>query len=231
MSLLSDSPNDRVMAFIDLANIQKSNSIPGFPVDLYSVCRELVGNRRLIAAYVFDARPSDGSQDLHEKLHNRLRMIGFRVIARESYNPEKNEQKEVDVAMACEMVVQAMRDNYDVALVVSGDRDFVPAIQHVQAAGKRVEVAAFRDAFSNEMKKMCDYYHELDSLPLISVNTYLKTETYPEGEDRDGESARTPEAGHNRRRHPRGRRRTAGEEHRRHQVQGPQRHPPRRIPR
>ncbi len=188
MSLLSTSPLDRVMAFIDIANIQKSSRIaPGFTVDLYSVCHELVGNRRLVAAYVFDARADNGTASNRTKLHNRLRMIGFRVIARESYNPEKQEQKEVDVAMACEMVVQAMKDNYDVALVVSGDRDFVPAIQHVQAAGKRVEVAAFDNAFSYEMKKMCDWYHTLDTLPLIRVDTEMHQPDDDDEEEDNGD--------------------------------------------
>lgn len=171
------------MAFIDLANIRKNDMVPGFNIDLYSICHELTGDRRLVAAYVFDASPDNGSMKSHESLYSRLRMIGFRVITRESYDPVKQEQKEVDVAMACEMVVQAMRDNYDVALVVSGDRDFVPAIQHVQSAGKRVEVASFKKAFSFEMKKMCDYYYELDSYPLFSVNTILHPPSEDEAED------------------------------------------------
>ena len=77
------------------------------------------------------------------------------------------------MAMACEMVAHAYKDNYDVAIVVSGDRDFVPAIQHIQSAGKRVEVAAYTDSFSNEMLKMCDVYHKLDSLPLLRIDSDL----------------------------------------------------------
>ncbi len=176
MSLLTNSPSDRVMAFIDYANVRSVQLAPGHYVDLYSLCHELTGDRKLVAAYVFDARPDDSSAKSHDDLYTRLRMIGFRVIARNSFITASQEQKEVDVAMACEMVVQAMRDNYDVALVVSGDRDFVPAIQHVQSAGKRVEVASFKNSFSYEMKKMCDYYYELDSYPLFAVNTILRSE-------------------------------------------------------
>ncbi len=176
MSLLTNSPSDRVMAFIDIANVRTNELAPGHYLDLYSLCHELTGDRKLVAAYVFDARPDDVSAKAHDDLYTRLRMIGFRVIARNSYITASQEQKEVDVAMACEMVVQAMRDNYDVALVVSGDRDFVPAIQHVQSVGKRVEVAAFKNSFSYEMKKMCDYYYELDSYPLFTITTILRTD-------------------------------------------------------
>jgi uncharacterized LabA/DUF88 family protein len=96
--------------------------------------------------------------------------LGFRVIARESYDPIKREQKEVDVAMACEMVVHALRNSYDIAIVVSGDQDFVPAIQHVQAAGKRVEVAAFGISIGKALMKAADRFHDLDKVPLLSMH-------------------------------------------------------------
>jgi uncharacterized LabA/DUF88 family protein len=95
--------------------------------------------------------------------------MGYRVIAREAYDSERDEQKEVDVAMACEMVVHALRNHYDVAVVVSGDRDFVPAIQQIQSAGKKVEVAAFAYSVGNEMRKAGDSFHALEKMPLLSV--------------------------------------------------------------
>ncbi len=175
MTLLSNSEFDRVMVFIDLRNVLKSSSLSAdLKLDLYALCKELTGNRRLEAAYVFDTRAPYGMEDLAHKMHDRLRYLGFRVIARESYDPNRQEQKEVDVAMACEMVAHAFKNNYDVAIVVSGDRDFVPAIQHVQSAGKRVEVAAYSDAFSSEMLKMCDVYHKLDALPLLRMDTLVE---------------------------------------------------------
>lgn len=195
MTLLSDSPYDRVMVFIDLRNVLKSSSLgPNLKLDLYTLSKELTGNRRLEAAYVFDTRAPYGKEDAVHRMHDRLRYLGFRVIARESYDPNKQEQKEVDVAMACEMVAHAYKDNYDVAIVVSGDRDFVPAIQHIQSAGKRVEVAAYSDAFSSEMLKMCDVYHKLDALPLLRMDSVVedtdKTHTErAEGPDEDEKEA------------------------------------------
>ncbi len=172
MPLLTDNEFDRTMVFVDLRNVLKSSDRgPQIRVDLYRLLLDLVGKRRLMAAYVFDSRGKFGLDDSARKLHDKLRFLGFRVIARDSYDSETREQKEVDVAMACEMVVHALRDNYDVAIVVSGDRDFVPAIQHVQSAGKRVEVAAFHDSFSAEMMRVCDTYRVLDALPVLSLET------------------------------------------------------------
>jgi uncharacterized LabA/DUF88 family protein len=161
------------MLFIDLRNILESVNIieksAYFRLDLYSLAVHLVGSRELVAAYVFDTRKPFGEDDNSARFHDRLRYLGFRVIARESFDPIRKEQKEVDVAMACEMVVHALRDGYDIAIVVSGDQDFVPAIQHVQAAGKRVEVAAFGVSVGKTLMKAADRFHDLDKVPLLQM--------------------------------------------------------------
>ena len=174
MTLISDNRHNKVMLFIDLRNVTSSVNIiersAPFRLDLYNLAVQLVGPRELVAAYVFDARKQFGEDDSSARFHDRLRYLGFRVIARESsFDTARKEQKEVDVAMACEMVVHALRDSYDIAIVVSGDQDFVPAIQHVQAAGKRVEVAAFGVSISKALMKAADRFHDLDKIPLLQM--------------------------------------------------------------
>lgn len=172
MAIGSDNKNNKVMMFIDYRNIIRSvdtmKSLP-FKLDLETLARQLLGSRELVAAYVFDSKGTINHEDSSKRLHDKLRYLGFRVMIRDGYDPERQEQKEVDVAMACEMVVHALRDHYDVAIVVSGDRDFVPAIQHVQAAGKRVEVAAFANTVGSTVIQSADKFHELEKMPLLSM--------------------------------------------------------------
>ncbi|NLL95139.1 MAG: NYN domain-containing protein [Thermoplasmatales archaeon] len=171
MSLISKNRHNRVMVFIDLRNVLRSVELQAVEtrLDLYAMTKQLVGPRDLVAAYVFDTRMPLDVQDSSRRFHDKLRYDGFRVVAREAYDPQRNEQKEVDVAMACEMVVHALRGHYDVAIVVSGDRDFIPAIQHVQAAGKMVEVAAFAKSVSNEVIRSADRFHKLETMPLLQM--------------------------------------------------------------
>lgn len=172
MVIGSDNKNNKVMMFIDYRNIIKSvdtmKSLP-FKLDLETLAKQLLGPRELVAAYVFDSKGAIGPEDTSKRLHDKLRYLGFRVMVRDAYDSGRQEQKEVDVAMACEMVVHALRDHYDVAIVVSGDRDFVPAIQHVQAAGKRVEVAAFAYTVGAAVIQTADKFHELEKMPLLSM--------------------------------------------------------------
>lgn len=56
-------------------------------------------------------------------------------------------EKAVDVNLACDMV--ALREIYDVAVVFSGDQDYVPAIRIVKNVGKRVVNVSFRARNNN----------------------------------------------------------------------------------
>lgn len=179
--LVTENPDDRVMVFIDLANalgaVQPKEST-GLRLDFYRLVKELVGPRRLMGAYVFDAvHTTDRSVDVPKRrLLDALRYLGFRVVAREVSLAE-GEQKEVDIALATEMLAGAFRDAYDVAILVSGDRDFVPAVERVRAEGRRVEVAFFTGAsapdqsssFSHHLQKVADRVHDLDALPVLQV--------------------------------------------------------------
>ena len=179
MTLLAENSNDKVMLFIDLQNVLKSvRSVANFglSLDFYAMAMQLIGNRQFVGAYVFDTKRPYGETDGMARLHDKLRYLGFRIIARESYDELRQEQKEVDVALACEMIAHAFRDNYDIAILVSGDRDFVPAIQHVQASGKRVEVAAFADSVGRELRKSADRFHELETYPLLQMKSSLGEE-------------------------------------------------------
>ena len=54
------------------------------------------------------------------------------------------------------MVKEAYEDNYDIAILVSGDGDFVPCIQIVQNKGKQVINAYFKQSMSWQLKQTCN---------------------------------------------------------------------------
>ena len=69
--------------------------------------------------------------------------------------------KEDDINMAVDMVERACGDNFDIAIVVSGDGDFVPAVKSVQRKNKTVENIYFRNSSSRNLKNHCDKSLEL----------------------------------------------------------------------
>lgn len=58
-------------------------------------------------------------------------------------------EKQVDIALASALIAYAaMPGSYDVALLVIGDRDYVPALQTVRRMGRRVAIASIRESCS-----------------------------------------------------------------------------------
>lgn len=168
--MINPNQNERVMIFIDLSNVIKNaEGFCGFEiyVDFKRIVETVLKGRKLVAAYMFDAHTSE--RDPCNQLYDAFRRQGFRVITRMYYEKDAGEQKEVDVAMACEMLSHAYKNNYDTAVVVSGDRDFRPAIEHIQAAGKRAEVAGISTGMSWKLSRSCDVFHDLDGLPIFCV--------------------------------------------------------------
>ncbi|MSP22800.1 MAG: NYN domain-containing protein [Dehalococcoidia bacterium] len=67
-----------------------------------------------------------------------------------------------DVEMAVDMVTMAER--LDVICIVSGDADFARVVEVLQGRGVRVEVVAFDNSTSAEMRAIADHYLELGSV-------------------------------------------------------------------
>ena len=57
-----------------------------------------------------------------------------------------------------------MRNAFDIALIVSGDQDYVNAIEAVCNIGKIVRIACFENSFPCDMYRYVDRYIRLDDL-------------------------------------------------------------------
>ena len=59
--------------------------------------------------------------------------------------------------MAVDMINFAYKDNYDTAIIVTGDGDFAEAINAVKDHGKHVEHAYFQNS-SNALRRVSDRF-------------------------------------------------------------------------
>lgn len=76
--------------------------------------------------------------------HNRA--IEFRrtgAIRYDLFTGKFGNEKGVDVKLATDLI--NLKDIYDVAIIVSGDQDYVPAVEAIKNYGKRVINVAFED--------------------------------------------------------------------------------------
>ena len=173
MSIISDSSSDRVMVFIDLRNVNNAVRMdrPHSRLDFIRMVEILCGNRSLKRAYVFDGMDSVENYRQSNRFHDMLRYHGFTVVLTDSYDPELNRQKGVDVELACKVMHHGFKNDYDTAIIVSGDGDFVPLVEELKDMGKKVEIAAFDKSCSERMRLAADAFHRMEVMPLLEMES------------------------------------------------------------
>ena len=163
----------RVSVFIDLANVEQGLNKyrkNGLRLDYSYLVKCVVGEGTLQKAIVYDSTPcgSESVEDLHRMLVNK----GFDLIEKSPQNFEedgetKHAQKEVDTSLVADVVAMACLDEYDVAVIVSGDRDMKPAGECAKNQGKEVIYAGFSHSLCSHYKYGCDNTFVIDANPVM----------------------------------------------------------------
>ena len=98
--------------------------------------------------------------------------------------PSHHYSKGEDILLACDMVKGAYLDHFDVAVLISGDGDFTPAVQQVLDAGKQVIVVSFKNSLSHALEFASSqtlYLNDcMDKIQLRKVPYRPKTDQYNE---------------------------------------------------
>lgn len=161
--------DERVLILLDVRNVSLETRKIGFHTD-YRALRDIAADGRHISgAIAFDGRYITSDKDVTRPFHEVLMHSGWSLDLRDIY--DEAHQKEVDVALATALISGAVGDTYDTAVVISGDRDFVPAIEYVRGMGKGIEVMSFGSALSAQMRRVADKVTMLDSAFIINLTT------------------------------------------------------------
>jgi uncharacterized LabA/DUF88 family protein len=80
-------------------------------------------------------------------------------------------EKGVDVAFALHLVIDCANDDFDTAIVVTGDGDFGLAIETAISWGKKVEGAAFQPCY--HVAELCKEFGFTELSPQI-MNPFIR---------------------------------------------------------
>ena len=72
--------------------------------------------------------------------------------------------KQVDISLAVDMLLHATRKNFDTAVLIAGDQDYVPLVRAVQSEGCRVHLWFFNDGLSPRLKETVDAFSDVEEL-------------------------------------------------------------------
>ncbi|MCK4556409.1 MAG: NYN domain-containing protein [Candidatus Aminicenantes bacterium] len=150
----------RVGIFVDVQNMYYSaRNIYKSKVNFKILLREAVRGRYLIRAiaYVIKADVKDEAN-----FFEALKSLGYEVKAKDLqvfYGGAKKGDWDIGIAMD----TIELASKLDAIVLVSGDGDFVPLLQHLKhALGCYVEVLAFRKTSSQKLIEEADNFIDMD---------------------------------------------------------------------
>ena len=151
----------RVAVFIDGNNLFHAARFHNIDIDYNKLLRMLLGDGRLLRAFFYTG--VDVGAERQQGFLLWMRRNGFRVIQKELKTFYDGSRKaNLDVEIAVDMLSLAGR--YDTAVLVSGDEDFVYAVNAVAYKGCRVEVAGFRSNTAPKLIDVADYFIDLGEI-------------------------------------------------------------------
>ena len=155
--------NQRIGVFVDVQNMYYSaKHLYNCKVNFNTVLKQIIAGRKLIraVAYVIKADVKD-----ENTFYDALAEMGFEVKSKDLqvfYGGAKKGDWDIGIAMdAIELA-----SKLDAIIIVSGDGDFVPLVQHLKhALGCFVEVMAFGKSSSQKLVEEADNFIDLDQSP------------------------------------------------------------------
>lgn len=165
----------RVAVFIDGNNLFHAARFHNIDIDYNKLLRLLLGDGRLLRAFFYTG--VDAGAERQQGFLLWMRRNGFRVVQKDLKTFYDGTRKaNLDVEIAVDMLSLAGR--YDTAVLVSGDEDFVYAINAVAYKGCRVEVAGFRSNTAPRLIDVADFFIDLGDIAELIRKDISQTGEY-----------------------------------------------------
>lgn len=162
-----DKEVERVSIFIDGSNLYHNLKRYEIMIRFEDLIKKLETKREIVSIFYYTALLDEGYDPERYKKHkeflDKIKQIpNFNVVL---CNLKKiilkdgtidYQIKGDDIYLATDLIKGAYEDLYDVAIIVSGDEDFVPAIKLTQKNKKKVINAFFPKSSSYLLRDCCD---------------------------------------------------------------------------
>ncbi|MEW5805449.1 MAG: NYN domain-containing protein [Patescibacteria group bacterium] len=153
----------RVAIFIDVQNLYHSaKNLFKAKVNFENAIKYAIKNRALlrIFAYVVKTEDTPGETAFFDALKSfgiELRIKDLQIF------PGGMKKGDWDVGMTVDAI--RLAPSVDAVVLATGDGDFTPLVEYLQAQGKFVEVMAFSKSASSKLKEQADSFIDLGEKP------------------------------------------------------------------
>ncbi len=165
-----------VAIFVDVANLYYSARGQDVDVDYVALLKAATKGRDLVRAYAYSGL--DPENENQRKFIDFLGKNGYYVVHKDI---RKFGDGRVKANLDIELVVDLFRvkDRMDIAVIVSGDGDFAPAMRALQDVGIRCEVISFRPNTSSDLIAVADEFTDIMKIASISRDKTAKGMSAP----------------------------------------------------
>ena len=148
----------RVAVFVDVQNLYYSaKNLYQSKVNFGVLLTDLVAGRKLIRANAYAIRGPNSEDD---NFFSALEKQGYEVKVKDlQVFLGGNKKGDWDVGLVIDAI--KMSTNIDSIILVSGDGDYIPAVEYLQYHGVLVEVAAFGESASGKLKEAADDFTDI----------------------------------------------------------------------
>ncbi|TDA29379.1 MAG: hypothetical protein DSO04_07775 [Hadesarchaea archaeon] len=143
---------DRVMIFCDGSYLFHSLEEYGVRLHYGKLKEELSLGKKTIRALFYGSSP-ESKRPQQEAFHNALRHLGWdvKVYPLKEVEGKRSKEKQVDIALATDLLLYGHKDLYDIAVLITGDKDYKPAVWAVKEMGKLIKIAGFRKSVAMDL--------------------------------------------------------------------------------
>jgi len=145
---------ERCMIFIDHANLFKILQKFFGRIDYVKFIQILSKGYHLVGAMIYMGLPyivSRKQQKFYTYLEKNRFVLIFKPVSMTRNG--KYYQKGVDIALYSDVVDLALKNSYDKAILVSGDGDFIKAVEKLKELEKKIEIWSFKISMSKKLLK------------------------------------------------------------------------------
>ena len=155
-------PSQRVAVLIDTQNMYHSaKHLYDAKLNFPAIVQAATEDRQLVRAIAYVAKSKTGDE---LAFFEALVGGGIELRVKEVLEFSSGVKKaDWDVGMAIDAVKLA--DKVDAMILMTGDGDFVPCVEYLQARGVIVEVVAFGPSTSSELRGACDLFLDIADEP------------------------------------------------------------------
>lgn len=174
MAITEEEQKNKIYVFIDASNLWEAQKAKGKFFD-YEKLREFIKNKfNGLSAEIFyyTAYPADGTRDYNldgkHKFYTFLKKgLGFKVRKKElkriTVISEDGQSIEEKGNMDVEITIDAIHhiNKYDIAVLFSGDSDFLALVTYLKNGGKEVYIFSSKNNISEELKTGASGYYDV----------------------------------------------------------------------